>query len=167
MSTTYRAAAEVAEIAEKLIDSVHFDLVGVRIEYLFRDKAKSGHGRTIWATASKVGGRNAILASGASDEEQPQDPKSHEFFVLEVAEDIWRWLTEGQRLALVDHELMHMRCDIDEETGKPILSTRGHDLEEFRSIIDRHGFWKDDVAEMAATVTRKAKQLAFDPEAIR
>lgn len=60
-------------------------------------------------------------------------------FVLEFDREVWDQLTLDQQEALVDHELCH--CGKDEKG----CYMRQHDLEEFRQIVDRHGFWKDDV----------------------
>ncbi len=58
----------------------------------------------------------------------------------------WRLLTEAQREALVDHELMH--CMV----GKNGWALRGHDVEEVRDIIECHGFWKPDLQQFADAV---------------
>jgi hypothetical protein len=151
--TTYRHASAVKRIAEELIAEYHYDLEHLDIVYLFKDQSTTKNGKEVWATASKVGGRNAVLASAGRDSEFPQAPKDHEFFVLEVAENVWKILDEPQRRALVDHELCHFHVE-ENEDGTPKLGIRGHSLEEFRSIVERHGLWRADVELFAASLDR-------------
>ena len=150
--TTYAHAPEVADIAADLIRTVeqHKPLADVRIEYVWRDKASKSKGRTTLATARRIGGLNAFLLNG---EDGP-------LYCIEVAADTWGKLTDPQRRALVDHEMCHFHVDEDPE-GVPVLSMRGHDLEEFAAIVERHGMWKSDVASFGSVI---AEQLAFAVE---
>lgn len=151
---TYTAAPEVAHIAGDLIATVddHAELAGVDIVYVWRDKAAKSKGRTVLGKARKVSGLNALLARDLGDDAP--------LFVIEVAQDEWIDLTTKQRYALVDHELSHLRVKIGDD-GERDLSIGGHDVEEFRSVIDRHGFWKSDVADFAVSVSEQMR-LAID-----
>lgn len=155
--TTYRLAPEVAVIAGELIRDVeqHAALKDVELRYVWRDKASKSKDRLVLAKARKVGGLNAFLAQTetADTEMAANDP----MFVVEVAEDTWLLLDDHQRVALIDHELCHLNVDFDGD-GEPVLSIRGHDLEEFACIVRRRGLWKSDVATFGAEV---AQQLAL------
>lgn len=60
----------------------------------------------------------------------------------------WNLLTDSQRRALVDHELCH--CGVkDPGADEPEWTLRAHDIEEFKAVIERHGFWKSDVREFS------------------
>lgn len=84
-------------------------------------------------------------------------------FVLEIAQNTWETLTDAQRRALVDHELCHLAMEPDEDIpGRWIGRTRGHDLEEFVGIVERHGLWKADVAALATVAATKLEQLTFE-----
>lgn len=155
--TEYRPAPSVQRIAEDLIREHHDHLADVRIEYAFRDKAAKKAGKTVFGTARKVGGLNAFLAT---DTDETGSDEVDDFFVIEIAEDTWRILDQFQRVALVDHELCHCVIEHDEETGEPKLKLKGHDLEEFRSIVDRHGLWEPELVSMADSMA-KAVQLRF------
>jgi predicted metallopeptidase len=172
--TTYSRAPEVAKIAADLIRDVemHKGLDEARIEYVWRDKAAKSKGRIILARARKVGGLNAFLVniSGGLVDADANEP----LFVVEVALDMWGRLTPAQHVALVDHELCHLWCEMDEE-GMPELGTRGHDLEEFSCIVARHGLWKGDVesfgneviGQLALAIEADAKfldDLGIDPD---
>lgn len=149
----FERAPEVAVIGEKLIGDVeeHADLQGVRIEYVFRDRAVKSKGRVTLGKARRVSGLNAFLVAAADG--IPDDEANEPFFVVEIAADTWGRLDEAQQVALVDHELCHLLVDVD-----GALAIRGHDLEEFGCIVSRHGLWKSDVAHFGAEV---AEQLAL------
>ena len=173
MTTEYRPAPEVKEIAEPLIAEHHQHLIGHRIEYLFRDAARESNGMTVLGTASVVKGRQAFLARSSMliadtgeilslDSDDFVEPAP--FFVIEIASDTWgeddpdghRYgLTDAQRIALVDHELCHCRV------AKGKLKMRAHSIEEFTDIVRRHGLWKPDV-QWFADVAKGAKSLPFE-----
>jgi predicted metallopeptidase len=158
--TDYSPAPEVQEIAQKLITTVdeHHMLGVVNIVYVWREKAQKSKGRTTLATARLVTGLNAYLANFAAGE--TLEALNDSFFVIEVAADTWEQLRPEQRIALVDHELCHCKVAHD-ENDQLQLGTRGHDVEEFAAIIDRHGLWKPDVAQFASRI---AEQLALAVE---
>jgi hypothetical protein len=121
MPVQFRNAPEVKEIAEAIIPEHHPHLDDAVISYIFRSEHEERNGRTVWGTARHPTG---ILAY-----------YSRADFIIDIAEDIWFDLTEAQQLALVDHELSH--C----VEGKKGWEIQGHDIEEFESIIDRHGLY--------------------------
>lgn len=135
MPQEYQPAPEVEEVARDLIHDYHTHLAAVRIEFVFASEPIKEKGKSVWGRAKKVTGLNAWLASEI-EVRDANPPK--EFFVIEVVKPIWLQLDEKSKKALVDHELEH--CEVDIDTSK--LSIRGHDLEEFNSIVRRHGLWK-------------------------
>jgi hypothetical protein len=136
----YSEAAEVQEIAEELIPLHHPHLVDEVIVYVFRSEPATHKGREKAATARKITGLAAFLADRVREDGRRLEMRPPgEFFVVEVASPIWKEMGEAARRALVDHELEH--CFVDEIKGKP--SIRGHDVEEFTSIVERHGLWDD------------------------
>lgn len=160
--TAYRIAKDVAAVADELIANIddHAHLRGVRIEYVFLDKAPTHGGKTVLGRARKVGGLGAVFADkkhhAGNVTEAPRP-----FFVIEVAEPVWHHLDDDRRRALVDHELMHCRTDRNEDTGEPILKIRPHDFEEFAAILRRHGLWTA-AAESAAGEVAEQLALAID-----
>ena len=130
-------APEVEQIAVKLIESaVHDRLAEARILYCFRSKAAKSQGNIKLATISTVTGKIQHLLKAD--------------YILEVAQDQWYSLGQEQRLALIDHELTH--CVPDLETGGWAL--RGHDIEEFYEIVERHGHWLPDMDEWTDALER-------------
>jgi predicted metallopeptidase len=128
----YSEAAEVQEIAEKLIEKHYGFLEGVTVVYIFRSEARKSKGKSLLGKAHKKSGLDAFLID-----------QGEELFVLEVAADEWKALNQKQRVALVDHVLMHF--DYDDE--KDQLTIRGPDLEEFTDIVKRHGLWRPAVEQ--------------------
>lgn len=63
-------------------------------------------------------------------------------FVITFNWQAWSKLTPPQRIALVDHELAH--CGRDLEKGWVMIA---HDVEEFRSIVERWGLWTPDLRD--------------------
>jgi hypothetical protein len=120
----------VKEIAEQLIPQYHLHLSHAKIAYLMRkapanstgpNPSKRARVRRAMATASAVSYKMHIL-SGYD-------------FILEVDEVYWDVLSLEQQMALIDHELAHMMKD---EDG---YYCADHDVEEFISIVERHGAW--------------------------
>jgi hypothetical protein len=144
MAVEYSPAPEVEEIALRLIKKYYPELSAsdIRIEYVFRSEALKTRGKQVLGKARKVTGLNAHLAQRDGDES--------EFFVLEIAADIWKLLTAAQQEALVDHELMHFVVKEDFT-----LAIRAHDLEEFATIVRRHGLWQPDVEFFAKAVQER------------
>lgn len=157
--TTYFAAPEAEKIAERLIAEHHAHLIDTRVEFVFRDKAAKSHGKTVLGKTRKVSGLNAFLARRTDDGE---DTTGADFFVVEIAQDEWEEMPPSQRRALVDHELCHCTIDYDEDKNVFTLGIRAHDVEEFTEIVERHGLWKDDLAEFGKAAK---EQLALDLEA--
>lgn len=159
----YTPAPEAVRIGDRLIKKHHDHLEGVRIEYVFRDKASKSNGKTVGGKARKISGLNAYLA----DHEESLSPE--DFFVVELAKDVWSALSKDQRVALVDHELLHCSIEVDENTGDTKLVLLSHDAEVFFSEIERHGFWHTDLDHLLKTVEERKlednAQLTLDDAA--
>lgn len=153
--TDYQWAPEVEEVAKDVIATVdeHADLADATILYVFRDKATRAKGRMVLGRARQISGLGKFIVT--------QAPDSIPLFVLEIAKDTWADLTDEQRRALVDHELCHLAVETEDD-GTLVGRTRGHDLEEFLGVVERHGLWKADVAALGAAAASKLDQLTFE-----
>ena len=164
MSAKYKPAPEVEELGRKLISTVerHEFLEGVRVEFVFIDKAPRSKGRDVLGRARKIGGLTAFLAGSLVAVPDgagflAPDP----FFLIEISHDYWiEVLSELQKVALVDHELCHLRVDHD-EAGEVSLSTCGHDVEEFACVVERHGLWSDGLTGLGRVMSEQLS-LAID-----
>lgn len=78
----------------------------------------------------------------------------------------WSDATATQREILVFHEVLHCGQAVDKhgsprfnkETGLPVPTIVGHDLEEFRAVAERYGPWSRDIQEFAAALDRHANR---------
>lgn len=81
-------------------------------------------------------------------------------------------VTREQRIALLDHEMMHAAPVYDDETGEHKQDERGrflfriksHDFEDFHDIVARHGCWKRDLEHLAKIIIEKRKNPLFAQE---
>lgn len=76
-------------------------------------------------------------------------------FIIEVDERYWDLLSLEQQEALIDHALSH--CERDAKGWY----LRDHDVEEFRSILERHGFWRNGLEEFVTAASQRT--LPFEP----
>jgi hypothetical protein len=63
-------------------------------------------------------------------------------FVLELAADTWKDLTDDERIALLDHLLHYCGGEEKEEDGSMRWFIDRPDVMYFRGEVERHGFWK-------------------------
>jgi translation initiation factor 2 beta subunit (eIF-2beta)/eIF-5 len=93
-------------------------------------------------------------------------------FVIVLNKEVWDDPEFGRdkKLALLDHEMCHAARVIDDDgekkidsKGRPVWRTRGHDIEEFREIVDRHGIWKRDLEKFAEAILRRKKSPLLAP----
>lgn len=158
--STYSPAPDVKRIAEGLIPTHHPHLTGIRVEYVYRAEAARSGGKMVWGKARKKSGLDALLATPGFTVSDDLD-----FFVIEVAADVWGMLSMAQRAALVDHELAHCGCE-QTDGGDLKLVILSHDVEEFGSILGRHGLWRPDLTEFMRAVGPEQLEL-FSAEARR
>lgn len=131
--TNFEYAYAPEAIATILIPVFHSHLRPKRFAFLWKEEM-ARRGSTVLGKAATASGQ--VKFFGEVD------------YVLVFNWVAWGQLTPRQRVALVDHELLH--CAVDPENDKPKL--RGHDVEEFRDIIERWGLWKPDLKEFGDAV---------------
>jgi len=127
MSKTYSEADTVETIATGLIPNYHPELADARIGYVFVDKASTKGGVELFGKVKKF--------SGYLEWALEMD------FLVEVAGDKWNELDEPSRTAVVDHLLERCTGEEDEKTGAMNWIIREPDVQEFSSILGRHGAW--------------------------
>lgn len=91
-------------------------------------------------------------------------------FVILLNSHVWHLsdFTIEKKRALIDHELMHAQVHVDDDgevkkdnKGRTVYRIRKHDLEEFRDVVARHGFYKSDLAEFAKACIDRASTPLF------
>jgi putative metallopeptidase len=92
-------------------------------------------------------------------------------FIILLSRTFWLDLevTDQQRRALLDHELMHaaVKCtesgDPEEDAkGRIVYRVRKHDIEEFADTVRRHGIYRGDLDHFAAAL-RAAAMRGYVP----
>lgn len=151
----YWEAEEIEPIARELIFQHHRHLWEgeANILYLFTSKERKSKGRITLATAQVANPLHRYLTGKRAHGEAD--------FILIFDASYWRMMEPHQRTALVDHELCH--C-IQNEKGDG-WAIRGHDLEEFTGVIERHGIWLPDVLRMAKAMEPHQHALPLFDEA--
>ena len=59
-------------------------------------------------------------------------------YIVEVSGDIWEMLDDEMKKILIEHELKHV-CITETEDGAPKLKLYKHDIQDFKSIIQKYG----------------------------
>jgi len=139
--TKYIQADQPRAIAKVLIHTIRDDIRLAKIAYLFTESMKRGEMLTL-GKCTKAGGAGKFL--------------HHYDFIIVFNWTAWRLLTHEQKLALVDHELLH--CAFDVEKGFSLLQ---HEVEDFVAIVDRWGLWTRGLQELVKAVTPQAQRDLF------
>lgn len=133
MTYDFNPAAEL--VAQRLIENYHPHLIDIKIAYVFKGEetdavpVPSKSGKAVkYAQAGLVPEKYQLLAD--------QDYK----FIIEFSRPIWDRLTLQHQEALIDHELCHCRNTLEDG-----CYMADHDVEEFRQILVRHGFWRESL----------------------
>lgn len=129
----YMPAPEVATLAMSLIEKYHQHLTNAKIAYVFKKGTWNKNGKEVLGSAKKCSEKDKIL---------------HNYdFIITINYEAWARASKIKRQAILDHELNH--CGVN-EYGEYIFVP--HDLEDFASVIRRHGLYKDDVRTFAMTL---------------
>ena len=131
MPKLYGEAETVEAVASKIIPTYHSELATARIRYIGVDTAGKRNGRPILGKVRRV--------SGAMEYLLEQD------FIMEVPMDTWNEMNEAHRTALVDHLLERCTGEEDDKHGDMKWVTREPDVQEFTTILRRHGAWTVDL----------------------
>jgi hypothetical protein len=137
----WAADEDVREMANDVIAHHHPHLADANFVFLMRSPTAKSKGKAVLGTAKKATPEHKALYLGEVD------------FIVTLAGAEWKDMTNRARRALLDHELCH--CVGDSMKG---WSMRGHDVEEFSEIIERHGLWHGDLEK----VGEKVRQLNFN-----
>jgi len=154
--TKFARAPEIyASYVVPLVNDHRSDLAQARIVTMFRAGTWKSAGLTVLAKTTKVTAQTKALIG----EPEPD-------YVITVSADVWGLIGESARMALIDHELAH--CFVDEDSqGNPKYALVGHDIEEFFSIIRRHGDWSESIKRALRAYEESKQVTMFDMAAER
>ena len=86
-----------------------------------------------------------------------------------VHQETWDGLSPRARVALVYHELCHLKHRHTQSgkpcyapDGRPVLEIAGHDLEEFEEVLARFGTWHEGLAALRAILGQPETDEAFE-----
>lgn len=102
---------------------------GITVTFLQSDYVKKSQGKLVFGLTEKVASKNRWAI--------PSD------FTITIYTKNIKDFTDDQVKILLEHELLHIGVDKD---GK--FYVKPHDLEDFRSIIDKYGAYWDKTQEV-------------------
>ena len=147
-------ALDAARIGGELIAEYHLHLLDARILYLFTTQQRKKCDRVRLASAHKFSALHRYLSSVHIRETPEASVDYGADFLILIDREEWKRLSPRQQRALIDHELTHCaRVEKITDTGvEGHWAIRGHDVEEFSDIIQRHGLWRQDLKNMAKAI---------------
>ena len=116
------------ELAAKLRPAYHKHLEGLAILCFSKPEAAKSRGKINVAKAMKA---TPILKAALRHHKEQID------YLIVVGLDEFKPMDAKTKEAVIDHELCHFMGPDD----KGNMKMRGHDVEEFTEILERHGAW--------------------------
>jgi len=118
----YVKSQDLEVLADKVMHDKNMGIENVRIKYLlvypFINKFTAGH-------CSRA--NNLLKVFGNCD------------YVIQMSGDLWDQLDDETREILMYHELLHVHPVMNEKTGEWDYKLRDHDVQDFYTIIQKHG----------------------------
>ncbi len=136
---------ELEKLGKLLIARHHMYLAAARIAFVLKRMSEATKKRKKSGDIKLRDGKKLVIAKVAKLGPVTTVLSDYDF-VIEVNERWWKPLTEKEREAVMDHELAH--CGRDSR-GWYI---KEHDVQEFKEILERHGFYLADLREFAKAV---------------
>ncbi|EMM2471173.1 hypothetical protein R7S55_005128 [Raoultella ornithinolytica] len=147
----------------------HAHLLDADVAFMWASGAFEKKGRYVLGQCEQV-----MLRAGGWQKAR-MEQQMHEWFgripkfIITLAADYCEQCSDLEFCALVEHELYHISQATDDygapkfnkETGMPVLTLRGHDVEEFVGVVRRYGASKD-VQEMVDAANRPAEVAHID-----
>lgn len=133
MAQIYEPAEAVENIARSLIPTHHPHLATARIRFLFKEKAGKKGGRVVHGTVKKMSDLMVYLIDAD--------------FLMEIGMDKWAELSEARRHAEIDRLLECCVGVEDEKTGDIKWGLREPDVQEFTTILHRHGAYSAELID--------------------
>ncbi len=118
----FEVSDELKQLAETVIEEQKLDINPAKVEFLlvYPNIAKTVAGRCIKTS------KELRFFSGKD-------------YLIEMSGELWDSLDDSVRYVLMQHELMHILPIMNDKTGEWKFELRRHDIEDFSSIIKKHG----------------------------
>lgn len=147
----------------------HEHLTDADVCFMWASGGFAKKGRTVLGQAEQV-----MLRAGGWQKAR-MEQQMHEWFgcipkfIITLAGDYCAQCSDLEFCALVEHELYHIAQATDDfgapkfnkETGQPVLTMRGHDVEEFTGVVRRYGASKE-VQELVDAANAPAEVADID-----
>ena len=138
--------ANILDEEGELHNPDHIHLINADVQFMWASNAFTKKGRTILGQTEEV----AMRAGGwqkARMEQQMYNWFGHKpDYIITLAADFCSQCTDLEFCALIEHELYHIAQATDDfgapkfnKEGQPVLTMRGHDVEEFVGVVRRYG----------------------------
>ncbi|MHB9326765.1 putative metallopeptidase [Phytobacter ursingii] len=147
----------------------HFHLQSADIAFMWASSAFAKKGRTVLGQCEEV-----MMRAGGWQKARMEQQMYEWFgripkFIITLAADYCVQCNDLEFCALVEHELYHIAQATDEfgapkfnrDTGEPVLTLRGHDVEEFVGVVRRYGTSRD-VQELVDAANQPAEVAHID-----
>lgn len=146
----YLEAIEVEEMSRELIEKNHGHLCEASIKFLFRTGKWESKGQTIYGHSEKVSAKWKSMADYD--------------FVIVMNRSAWMNSASRPELqeAILDHELTHCTRGDDDKLGNPVWFIQPHTIEDFTSVIRRHGAWHGDLQNFFKAMGEYNQVTLFD-----
>ncbi len=156
--------AEVFVRLCKLPEHAHITEAEARIEFLMRGHEEKKGGRVVLGTVFRpqVDGRLREVFTWLLQDKFGADDDEPIAFLVVLDAEFWLDSDDVQREILMYHELCHIQPAYDKngaqrfdrETGLPVLTLAGHDVEEFAAVVERYGTYNAELREFVAAAQR-------------
>lgn len=122
ISKEFEPSDELRKLGEEVIDEQKLDIGNAKIQYLlvYPHINKTTAGRCV---------RTGMELKFFSDSD----------YLIEMSGELWDSLDSPTQKILMEHELRHIMPIINDKTGDCKYQIRPHDVEDFSSIIKKHG----------------------------
>lgn len=135
MEYEYKLSEAYANIAHEVINTVpeleYLKEAPVSIGYMASDYKKKSKKRLVFGECVKV--KDMYKAFVPFD------------FLIIIYDPNAELLNENQLRILIEHELLHIQIENQDDIN-PVYSINPHDIEDFRSIVEKYGIdWADDI----------------------
>lgn len=142
----------------------HAHLIEADLCFMWASESFAKKGRYVLGQAEQV-----MLRAGGWQKARMEQQMYEWFgripkFIITLAADYCTQCSDLEFCALVEHELYHIAQATDDygapkfnkETGQPVLTLRGHDVEEFVGVVRRYGA-SADVQELVDAANQPAE----------
>jgi len=156
-------ATFIAE-GSRLENAAHAHLRHAHIGYLWTNVENTRKGKQVIGQA-ELGTPQGVMGKWARARAEEQIAGwfgAAPDFIITIDANWWMQASDAQACALIEHELSHCAQDTDDygaprfnkQTGMPVFTIRGHDVEAFIGVAARYGAIEPGVRELMDVLSK-------------